>query len=132
MTGIRDLDELLKKMDPKLKPGPVVFCTVYEGCEVPYKMSPIMTFREKEETTLILEQKDADVLGLAYDGLWSMITLQVHSSLEAVGFIAAISAKLAEAEISTNIVSAYYHDHLFVPYDRSDEAFAILKRISNP
>jgi hypothetical protein len=91
-----------------------------------------MIFREIEETTLILEQADADTLGLAYDGLWSMITLQVHSSLEAVGFIAAISAKLAEAGISTNVVSAYYHDHLFVPHIKEDEVLAILQRISNP
>ena len=132
MTGIRELDDLLKKMDPKVKPGPVVFCTVNEGCEVPFKMSPIMIFREEEETTLIHEQADADTLGLSYDSLWSMITLQVHSSLEAIGFIAAITEKLAEAGISTNVVSAYYHDHLFVPYERADESLAILQRISNP
>ena len=132
MTGIRDLDDLLKKMDPKLKPDPVVFCTVFEDCEVPFKMRPIMMFREEEEITLIHEQADADTIGLTYNGLWSMITLQVHSSLEAVGFIAVITAKLAEAGISTNVVSAFYHDHLFVPFDRADESLAILQRISNP
>jgi hypothetical protein len=50
--------------------------------------------------------------------------LTVHSSLEAVGFLAAITARLAETGISVNVVSAFYHDHLFVPHDRADEALA--------
>ena len=44
-----------------------------------------------------------------------MITLDVHSSLESVGFLAAVSARLAAAGIPCNAVSAFHHDHLFVP-----------------
>ena len=42
------------------------------------------------------------------------ITLNIHSSLEAVGFIAAISAKLSEMDIPSNVVAGYYHDHIFI------------------
>jgi uncharacterized protein len=55
--------------------------------------------------------------------------LTVHSSLEAVGFLAAITARLAETGISVNAVSAFYHDHLFVPHDRADEALARLQEM---
>jgi len=51
-------------------------------------------------------------------------------TLEAVGFLAAITARLAEAGISVNPVSAFYHDHLFVPHNRADEALARLKEMS--
>ena len=40
------------------------------------------------------------------------------------------SASLAEAGISVNAVSAFYHDHLFVPEHRADEALALLHGMS--
>lgn len=55
-----------------------------------------------------------------------MITLTVHSSLEAVGFLAVITRHLAQHSISVNAVSAYHHDHLFVPVHRADEAMRLL------
>jgi hypothetical protein len=61
-----------------------------------------------------------------------MMTLTVHSSLEAVGFLAAITARLAEAGISVNAISAFCHDHLFVPEDRADEALARLEMRTLP
>ncbi|HEY9768965.1 MAG TPA: ACT domain-containing protein [Coleofasciculaceae cyanobacterium] len=60
-----------------------------------------------------------------------MITLSVHSSLEAVSFLAAITAKLAEHKIGVNPVSAYHHDHLFVPVSRAQEAMILLKEFSD-
>ena len=65
-------------------------------------------------------------LGLAGTYPCKMISLSVHSSLTAVGFLAAITARLAERGISVNPVSGFYHDHLFVPEDRADEAMDIL------
>jgi len=44
-----------------------------------------------------------------------------------VGFLAAVTSRLTEAGISVNAISAFYHDHLFVPADRADEAMAILQ-----
>jgi hypothetical protein len=55
----------------------------------------------------------------------------VHSSLEAVGFLATITERLAAADISVNAISAYFHDHLFVPFDKADQAMDILRQIQN-
>ncbi|WP_414640799.1 ACT domain-containing protein [Archangium sp.] len=55
-----------------------------------------------------------------------MLTLSVHSSLEAVGFLAAVTTRLAARGISVNPVSAYFHDHLFVPSARATESLALL------
>jgi hypothetical protein len=42
------------------------------------------------------------------------VTLGVHSSLDAVGFMAAITTRLAKISIGVNPVSGFYHDHLYV------------------
>ena len=59
-----------------------------------------------------------------------MITLNVHSSLEAVGFMAAISAKLTQHNIGANPVSGYYHDHCFVPLGKELEAMKVLEDLA--
>ncbi len=46
---------------------------------------------------------------------WTLITLEVHSALAAVGMIAAVARALASEGISTNVVVAFYHDYVFVP-----------------
>ena len=62
-------------------------------------------------------------------GEWARISLGVHSSLDAVGLTAALSSRLAEAGISANIIAAQFHDHLFVPWNRREEALACLRSI---
>jgi hypothetical protein len=75
-----------------------------------------------------LKKEEADQLSLAYESTFSLITLTIHSSLNAVGFLAAIANCLAQANISVNAISAYYHDHLFIPTEQTALA---LKRLQN-
>ena len=53
----------------------------------------------------------------------------MHSALEAVGFLARITQRLAGLNMGVNPVSGFYHDHLFVPDDRADDAMAELQRM---
>jgi uncharacterized protein len=129
MASELDLQALLTGMKPEMQPGIFVFCTISREAEIPAVIRPLLTFREREGTTLIVRQEEAESLGLAYQFVSRLITLTIHSSLEAVGFLAAITARLAEAGISVNAVSAFYHDHLFVPLDRADEALARLQEM---
>jgi len=130
MAGIKNLDKLLKKMNPSLSPEEYVFCTIDEGKLDPHQLNPLLIFREKEGITLIVEKHIAEANNLSYSGPWSMITLNVHSDLEAVGFLAKITSALAAAGISVNVVSAYYHDHLFVPSPLALKALEIIKGLS--
>lgn len=57
------------------------------------------------------------------------ITLNVHSSLEAVGLLAAMTSELAWRGIAANAVSAWYHDHLLVPAAGAEKAMAALTEI---
>ena len=115
MSGITELDELLRAMSPKLLDSEFVFCTVKGKLNDYAELDPVATFIESEGLTLVLEKSVAEKAGLAFDGSFSQITLTVHSSLEAVGLTAAVATKLASKGISANVIAAYYHDHVFVP-----------------
>jgi len=56
--------------------------------------------------------------------------LTVHSSLAAVGLLAAVTAALAARGISVNPVSAFHHDHLFVPVTQAEAALETLRALS--
>ena len=90
----------------------------------------VMLFREKEGLTMILDSELANAHGLVAIFPCRMITLEIHSALDAVGFLAAILPALSSAEIGVNPVSAFHHDHLFVPADRADDAMGILKNLA--
>jgi hypothetical protein len=130
MAGISDLKVLLRSMKPKLIDDEFVFCTMHEKRFSELKIKPLLVFKEKEGTTLVLEKEIADANSLPYSGSWALITLTVHSDLQAVGFLAKITEKLAENGISVNVVSAYYHDHLFVPFGKAEKTIQILEELS--
>ena len=123
MDGERNLDLLLKTMQPLLMDGTWVFRTSESGLDAATLEMAILMFREPEGVTIISPATpDDDELPV-----WAMITLTIHSSLEAVGFLAAITTSLAAIGIPVNAVSAYYHDHIFVPYERRGDAMECLR-----
>ncbi len=63
--------------------------------------------------------------------VFPLISLHVHSSLDAVGLTAAFSTALGNAGISANVVAAYYHDHIFVPTDKAEKALNVLQGMRN-
>lgn len=131
MGGIKDLKVLLSSIKPKLCEGEFVFCTITEEQLSKLRVRPILVFMEEEGITVIIEKEIADGNSLSYDGVWAMITLTVHSDLTAVGFLAAITNKLEENGISVNVVSAYYHDYLFVQIDKAEKTIQLLNELSS-
>lgn len=130
MAAITDLDILLRSMSPELIEGKYVFCTVNGLLSDYLALEPIAIFREKEGLTLVLEEHKGTEAKLDFDAVFSLITLSVHSSLEAVGLTAAFATKLASYGISANVIAGYYHDHIFVQEDKADAAMKALKEFS--
>lgn len=131
MNGISDLSRLLASLSPALSPETYVFLTrpaaVYgDGAE----LEPIASFVEREGLTLIVPKDRADRAGESYAGEFGLISLGVHSDLEAVGLTAAIASALSERGISANVIAGFYHDHLFVPVSRTGEAMTILRQLA--
>ena len=129
MSGVVELGDLLKHMAPSLDPADYTFCTVQGGVADYVQLDPLCTFVEAEGLTLILTVASAEQAQLQFEGTYKRIALTVHSSLDAVGLTAAVSAKLTAAGISANVVAAYYHDHVFVQSQHAAKAMESLSSL---
>ncbi|MDE1996951.1 MAG: ACT domain-containing protein [Rhizobiaceae bacterium] len=131
MPGITDLDVLISSMKPDLVDGGFAFCSVPASALAGYlHLQPVGLFQEKEGVTLIVPVHMARQAGLPVEPAMRMITLNVHSSLEAVGLTAAFATALGNEGISANVVAGYYHDHIFVPASDAARAVAALEALS--
>ena len=123
MSGETDLAALLRGMRPVLDPRRFNFSTYPKmTLEEAAGHSPIAVFQEPEGMTLITEANAQPS--------YAMITLMIHSSLEAIGLTAVISRALAAEGISANVVAAFYHDHIFVSDADADRAVTVLEKLS--
>lgn len=123
MEGESNLEALIRSMRPRLRDGTFVFVAFGRDDVLPDHIRPVMSFAEEEGTTWIVEACE----GVKGAFPCRMITLDVHSALDAVGFLATVTTALAKEGISVNAVSAFFHDHLFVPLERADDALRILE-----
>lgn len=131
MSGEKSLKKLITSMTPVLSEQEYVFATLPKvDFESLLLMEPLATFQEDEGMTVIVLKDKAQQYDLAYSGLFRCITLNVHSSLEAVGLTAAVSTKLTQANISANVVAAYYHDHIFVSSNNAEDALSNLQELA--
>lgn len=131
MSGEKELAVLLKNMEPVLHSGDYVFCTVQDLKQVSDLDKVLSFFRETEAVTIVLEKATADEWKLGYTYISSWITLNIHSSLEAVGLTAAFANALKQENISCNVVAAYFHDHIFVAKQDAQKAMEALYSLSN-
>jgi len=127
---VNELDRLLANLDPDIVPGEFVFTHGEPGGPRPDDRDVRAMVREEEGPTWVIERSVADALGLGYDYVAAWVTLRVHSELAAVGLTATISARLAEASLSCNVIAGRFHDHLFVPFDRQAEVLELLDELA--
>ena len=118
------LGDMLGSMAPKLDTRPYEFRFHSDsGADVP--PGTFAVIQEEEGPTFVVATEVA-----GSDCHFARITLTVHSDLEGVGLTAAVSTALAKAGIACNVIAAFHHDHLFVPWDRREEAMEILTMLS--
>jgi hypothetical protein len=130
MSGEKNIAALIQGMTPKLNSGEYVFCTVTDVNSI-NRSDTVCEFKEAEGVTIVLERNKADALKLKYEYVSSWITLQIHSSLEAVGLTALFSTELAKHEISCNVIAGYYHDHIFVDVKDANKAIQALASLAD-
>lgn len=132
MSGEKKLTKLIASMRPILTENEYVFGTLktysVEGLAL---LNPISTFQEKEGLTVVVQKEKADEYKIPYSGVFRCITLNVHSSLDAVGLTAAVSTKLTQSHISANVIAAYYHDHVFIASKDAEKALLKLNELTH-
>ena len=130
MTGIKELKTLLSDIDPVLDKRSFIFCSFpdFKRDDI-FRLDPIGFFHEKEGMTFIITKQQAIDNKINYESVYKLISLNVHSSLDAVGLTASFSTKLAEKNISANVIAAYFHDHIFVPEDKTEQALMAIHEL---
>lgn len=125
----KNLSRLCQSLTPRLHAEEYVFCTLDKQTCQTLPFQPLCTFCEDEGVSIIIQRSQADALSLPYAQVWAWITCDVYSDLTAVGFLAKMTDVLAAAGISVNAISAYHHDHLFVPVEYGPQALELLHRL---
>ena len=127
MKKLKNIKIILENLEPKLHAKKYYILS----CEDYHPLAKGI-FKEEEGITLFLEEQYLNkIIFKEKSGPFALISLNVYSDLNAIGLISKISKLLADNNISVNIISAFYHDHLFIPWEKKEEAFNILKNLSN-
>jgi len=131
MIGEKNLSKLLPTMSPALIAGEFVFCSFEKSRYGDHpELGPIASVTENEGLTLVIPKSKADEHKIKYASVFRCITLNVHSSLDAVGLTAAFSSKLTEHGISANVVAGYFHDHIFVQKKLAEKAIDAINELT--
>lgn len=114
------LRQMLRGMEPELYPEP------YGYSVQPGPVAGAFAMVAEDEGLTVV----APLSILPCDTAWARISLRLHSDLAAVGLTAAFARALGEKGISANVVAGYYHDHIFVQWDRRHDAMDALKALA--
>lgn len=92
---------------------------------------------DQDEVTLILPQEEweaftARLPGIEEGGLYRLITFDAALDPTLTGFLALVSDVLARAGVPILALSAFTRDHVFVPADTFDAAWAALRAAQQP
>ncbi len=126
--AVRDLQEMLAGLDPVCDPRPYRFLALPpEDASADWIEDPFAVIREEEGMTFVVP---SEVEG-GGEGHFARIVLQVNSALDGVGLTASVATGLAAEGIACNVIAAFRHDHLFVPWERRNDAMTVLTRLSD-
>lgn len=127
--GETDLPAMLATLVVERRPEPVTMVSLDEPVALGDGIEAVLA--EPEGTTVVATLAEAERRGWPCDFRAAWLTIEVHSSLEAVGLTAAMSRVLTEQGIPCNVLAGFYHDHLLVPVEQADDAISALESLRN-
>ena len=122
------VSELLKSTKVEVAPETFTFVSLrhdnwlklLENPELSPRMTaPFMIFKDKYETTLLLDEIDFEkiryaVLNAKVESGFRLLTFDIELDFNVVGFTAGVTKILAEAQIPIVALSAFSRDHLLI------------------
>lgn len=126
MTGEMDLQQMLSEMRVTIRDA--TYCMVsLASPTAELRDAAAAVIVEEEALTLVITTAEAEDNGLPYDFAAAWLTLEVHSSLHAVGLTAAVAQMLTDEGIPCNVLAGFYHDHLLVPAGKGHQVKILLE-----
>jgi len=125
--GETNLSRMLATLHVERRPGTYAYV---QFADRPTDLDGVTALiEESEATTVVAPLEIAKIRGweVVFEVAW--LTLQVHSSLEAIGLTAAVSAALGTNGIPCNILAGALHDHILVPVAAADRAVDVLESL---
>lgn len=97
----------------------------------PRMTAPFMIFKEKHETTLLLDEIDFAKIRNSIEkskteGNFRLLTFDIELDFNIVGFLAEVSRILAEAQISIFALSSFSRDHILIKQENLSKALKVL------
>lgn len=97
----------------------------------PRMTAPFMIFKDRFETTLLLDDVDFEkiryaVLNAKTESGFRLLTFDIELDFNVVGFLAEVSRILAEADVSIVALSAFSRDHLLIKQTDLAKALKVL------
>lgn len=108
-----------------------------ENPELSPRMSaPFMIFKDLWEVTLLLDETDFETIrvGLREAKIergFRLLSFDIEMDFSVVGFLAFISNKLAEADISIVALSSFSRDHFLVKQQDLAKALKVLRKLTD-
>ena len=109
-----------------------VWAQLLENPELsPRADAPFMILRDQHEVTLLIEEDDwARIRHAAREAQvergFRLVTLDIALPWNTVGYLARVTALLADAGISVGALTAYSRDHLLIKQDDLGKAMRVL------
>lgn len=96
----------------------------------PITCEPVFVARDGEETSVVAtEDQVSELDAVAIEGPFRLFEFRISTPFETPGFLAAIAAALAEANINVLIFSTYSKDFVMVRSEDAESAIARLRTI---
>lgn len=130
MSGVTDLQQALKSLKVICDSVEYGFASIEDEARIS-RDDVLATFHENGRLAIIAPKEYLDNEGIGYEGPFAKLTIDIHTSLDLVGLTAVLATKLAEHDISANVVAAFYHDHVFVQYKLRQKAIELLEGLKN-
>ena len=130
MSGLTDLHKTLQTLIVACDDIKYGFASISDESLID-RSKVLATFHENGRLAIIAPQTYLNNLDIECEGPYARLTIDIHTSLELVGLTAVMATKLAEHGISANVVAAFYHDHVFVQFDKRWRAKELLESLRN-
>lgn len=100
-----------------------------ENTQFKFEEGMLGTFHEKEGVTIVATNEYLVKNGLQSEALFAKLTVEVETSLQTANLTTVLVTKLAENNISANVISGYFHDYIFVQYDLRQKALEVMNAL---